>query len=337
MGHVYRSLAIADALRASSRADIAFLMKAEHRDAIVTVSSAGYRVLPALAAPLRTLDEHLLEHVRDFAPEILINDLHKPVAEADYLRALANLGATTVNLVDTPNDLESIGHYEQVIISVMQEARETPEDFYSGPQYAILREHFQGREKEVRETPRMVLLTFGGSDPLGLTVKAARALSGLDPEVEVVAVAGPAFSCREAFEALQPAMPRRVPLIQEAGGHIADLMLAADVVLCSGGMTVYEIAALGTPGIVLGQNTREDARMRAFAAQGTIEYLGLGTDVDETHIAASAAALLRDAGRRRQMSDKGRALVDGMGAARAAEAVLKGGRRGAESPGGRSW
>jgi spore coat polysaccharide biosynthesis predicted glycosyltransferase SpsG len=181
----------------------------------------------------------------------------------------------------------------------------------------------------------MELLTFGGSDPQELTVKAARALSGLDAGVEVVAVAGPAFSCRTAFATVQAARERPLPLINEAGGHIADLMLEADVVLCSGGMSVYEIAALGTPGIVLGQNMREDGRMRAFAAHGTIEYLGLGTEVDDAAIASAARALLADAPRRRRMSEKGRALVDGLGATRAAEAVLKGSRRGGdESRGG---
>ena len=92
---------------------------------------------------------------------------------------------------------------------------------------------------------------------------------------------------------------------------------------CSGGMSVYEIAALGTPGLVLGQNMREDARMRAFAAHGTIDYLGLGTEVDEGVLARATAALLQDAERRRRMSARGRELVDGLGATRAAEVVLR--------------
>src|SRR6185503_11946570 len=118
MGHVYRSLAIAEALKASSRADVAFLMKAEHGEAIVTVSGAGHPVrVDGRGAP-----ETLLEHVRDFAPEIVINDLFAPAAEGDYLRALSHLGCTTVNLVDTPQDLEQAEQYEQVIVSVMHEA-----------------------------------------------------------------------------------------------------------------------------------------------------------------------------------------------------------------------
>jgi spore coat polysaccharide biosynthesis predicted glycosyltransferase SpsG len=325
MGHVYRSLAIADALREVSQAEVAFLMCADHGEGVITVSRHGYPVRVAKDARVETL----LEHVRDFSPAILINDL--PELHADYVRSLAHVGASTVNLVDTLDDLERTEHYAQVIVSVMGEDRETPEGFYAGPEFAILRSHFHGKRKEVRSEPRLVLLTFGGSDPQGLTLKAARALAGLPPAVEVVAVAGPAFSYRPEFEALQQRLARKVPLINEAGGHIADLMLEADVVVCSGGMSVYEVAALGTPGIVLGQNAREDRRMREFARHGTVEYLGLGTEVEEPSLFSAVRSLLEDAERRRAMSDKGHALVDGLGAARAAGLVLESAQRPVEA------
>jgi spore coat polysaccharide biosynthesis predicted glycosyltransferase SpsG/CMP-N-acetylneuraminic acid synthetase len=316
MGHVFRSLAIADALRETSRAEIAFLMSAEHQEGLLQVSREGYPVRAISGAKA----EAALEHVRDYSPSILINDL--PTLEEGYLRALSHLGATTVNLVDTMDDLET-DEYAQVIVSVMNAERETPEGFYGGPRYAILRSHFQGREKEIRKDPQKVLLTFGGSDPQGLTLKAASALEALDPSVEVVAVAGPAFSLRREFEALQRTMVRKVPLIHDAQGHIADLMLEADLVLCSGGMSVYEIAALGTPGVVLGQNAREESRMRGFSCHGTIEYLGLGTEVGGEEVLEAVSRLLFDPGRRREMSERGRALVDGLGASRAAEVVLE--------------
>jgi len=331
LGHVYRSMAIADALRETSQADVAFLMSADHADGIRTVSRHGYPVRVVGDGKLDTY----IDHIRDFAPAILINDL--PALEDRYLYALSHLGATTVNLVDTLDDLERTEHYKQVIVSVMNEDRETPESFYCGPEYAILRSHFQGSRKEIRAEPRLVLLTFGGSDPQGLTLKATRALAGLDPRAEILAVAGPAFQYRSEFEALRAALPRKVTLINEAGGHIADLMLEADVIVCSGGMSVYEIAALGTPGIVLGQNMREEKRMLEFARHGTVEYLGLGTEVDEAAIAAAVTSLLGDVERRRSMSAKGQALVDGMGAARAAEVVLTSvGRREAAERGGPS-
>ena len=319
MGHVYRSLAIADALRENSRADVAFLMTADHAEGIQTVSRYGYAVRVAASAGLETL----LEHVRDYSPEILVNDV--PALEKSYLDALSHVGATTVNLVDTLDDLERTEAMAQVIVSVMSEDRETPENFYGGPAYAILRRHFRdsGREKELRGEPKLLLLSFGGSDPLGLTLKAARALRALPESVELVAVAGPAFGYRREFEALAAELGRKLPLIQQAEGHIVELMLEADLVLCSGGMSVYEIAALGTPGLVLAQNLREESRMRAFARHGTVEYLGLGSEVGERAIASAACALLGDVARRREMSRRGKNLVDGLGATRAAELVLE--------------
>ena len=175
-----------------------------------------------------------------------------------------------------------------------------------------------------------MLLSFGGSDPQGLTLKAARALEALHPEVEVIAVAGAAFSYRKELDALMGTLRRPVRVINDAAGHISELMLDADVMVGSGGMSVYEIAALGTPGVILGQNVREDRRMREFARHGTVVYLGLGVEVDEARIAGAVDALLRDPARRRGMSERGRALVDGYGAARAAEAVLE--RRKAPRP-----
>ena len=317
MGHVYRSLAVAEALREGSRAEISFLMSADHAEGIATVSKSGYPVRVFKSGGL----EALIETIQDFAPSVVINDL--PLVEETYLRALARLGAITINLVDTLEDLERVSRDAQFVISVMNEDRETPEGFYGGPAFAILRRHFQGRERASRAKPLKVLLTFGGADPQALTVKVARALAPLTGDIEVISVAGPAFPHTPVFEALRRTLGKRLPLISGADVQIADLMLDADLVLCSGGMSVYEIAALGAPGVVLAQNAREDRRMREFSLFGTIEYLGLGVDVDESTILDTVRGLLADSGKRKVMSERGRTLVDGYGAARAAEIVLE--------------
>jgi spore coat polysaccharide biosynthesis predicted glycosyltransferase SpsG/CMP-N-acetylneuraminic acid synthetase len=328
MGHVFRSLAIADALRERAHADVAFLMRADLPDGIRTVERHGYEVLRIGGARGDVLDQ-----VRGFAPSILVNDLR--TLPADYLRALSHLGTTTVNLVDTPGDLETTETYEQLIVSVMKDDRETPDGFYAGPEYAILREQFRGRTKEVRERARQVLLSFGGSDPQGLTLLAARALLSLPADVELLAVTGPAFAFHRELEATLRAAPGRVRVVREAIGHIAELMLEADVMVGSGGMSVYEIAALGTPGVILAQNAREDERMREFARHGTVAYLGLGTDVADETLRERVARLLQDADERRAMSARGRALVDGLGAVRAADAVLASHRERTAPLGGR--
>lgn len=317
MGHVYRSLAVAEVLRENSRAEVAFLMSADHSEGIATVSKSGYPVRVFRSGGLETL----IDSIQDFAPSVVINDL--PLVEETYLRALARLGTITINLVDTLDDLEGVSRDAQFVISVMNEDRETPEGFYGGPAFAILRRHFQGRERGFRERPAKILLTFGGADPQAFTLKVARALAPLTQDLEVISLAGPAFPHTAMFEALQRTIGGKLPLVKGAEVQIADLMLDADLVLCSGGMSVYEIAALGTPGLVLAQNAKEDRRMREFSRFGTIEYLGLGVDVEEARILGAVRQILADPDRRRAMSARGRALVDGYGATRAAEIVLE--------------
>jgi spore coat polysaccharide biosynthesis predicted glycosyltransferase SpsG len=102
----------------------------------------------------------------------------------------------------------------------MNRERETPGGLLWWLRLRDLRDQFRGQHKEVRDEPRLVLLSFGGSDPQGLTLKTARALQGLPAAINVVAVAGPAFSYRREFEALERTLARRVPLIQEATGHM---------------------------------------------------------------------------------------------------------------------
>ena len=63
--------------------------------------------------------------------------------------------------------------------------------------------------------------------------------------------------------------------------------------------------------------------MREFSRFGTIEYLGLGVDVEEAAILEAVRRILAEPEKRRRMGERGRSLVDGYGAARAAEIVLE--------------
>jgi spore coat polysaccharide biosynthesis predicted glycosyltransferase SpsG len=116
---------------------------------------------------------------------------------------------------------------------------------------------------------------------------------------------------------------------------MADILVEGDLVLCSGGMTVFEIAALGRPGIVLCQNAKEEARMRTFAREGSILHLGLGTEVTESTIRDKVRALLAASEDRRRMSEAGTRLVDAHGASRVASVMTQAGQRGPANGGRR--
>ncbi|MGH9389201.1 MAG: glycosyltransferase, partial [Vicinamibacteria bacterium] len=174
-------------------------------------------------------------------------------------------------------------------------------------------------------------------DPQKLTLKALSALAPLaerDQDLEITAVLGPAFSHGADLDELLKHLGYR-PRILSRVEHMADILVEADLVLCSGGMTVFEIAALGRPGIVLCQNAKEEARMQKFARDGSILHLGLGTEVGEEVIRDKAFDLLGDPDERRRMSQAGAELVDALGASRVANVMKKAGQRGPANGGRR--
>ena len=321
MGHVYRSLAIADELCSISSADVLFLMSADHPEGVKRVSGAGYTV--------RVLSDGrvdaIVEAIQEYSPNIVVND--RPFLETDYLEALARLGASTVNLVDTLEDIEKPAEITSMIIATMRVDQLELEDYYGGPEYAILRESFAGAAKLVRADARQVVVSFGGSDPQGLTLKVLRALDESKSELSVKAVLGPAFSYGQELRELIPKLHYQ-PILLENVEHMAEILSQSDVVFCAGGMTVYEIAALGVPGIVMCQNAREVRRMEHFSRAGSVEHLGLGTEVEEKRITQAAEALLANETRRRAMSESGRQLVDARGTQRVAEVVKNAVQRG---------
>lgn len=315
MGHVFTSLAVAESLKRMANPEICFLMFAEHAEGIGQVSRAGF--------PVRILHEGGVEEAlaffREFAPTVIVNDL--PFLPSEYLAALERLGATTVNLVDSVADLERPESTAGVIISMARETDQSPEEFYSGPAFAVLRDSFRKTEKVIRERGERLLVTFGGSDPQGLTLKAMTALEPLPPQIAVTVVLGPAFAYKEHLAKLMAHASRSFTLLERVE-TMAQLIADTDLVLCSGGMTVYELAALGTPGIVLAQNVREATRMQAFARHGTVVYLGLGSEVSPARLGEATCALLAGSDRRRQMSRSGKTLVDGYGADRVADVIV---------------
>jgi spore coat polysaccharide biosynthesis predicted glycosyltransferase SpsG len=64
---------------------------------------------------------------------------------------------------------------------------------------------------------------------------------------------------------------------------ISDYMLASDIIFTSAGGTVYEIACLGVPTIVIAQNDRELTHYFAHPENGFIN-LGLGKNIGEKEI-----------------------------------------------------
>ena len=107
-------------------------------------------------------------------------------------------------------------------------------------------------------------------------------------------------------------------LVGDPGAGMPDLMAAADLAICAGGSTMWELACMGVPfiPIVIADNQRQAAAAMALDGYRAIERAAV-----ERELPAIAAALAADAGRREALSRRGRQLVDGRGAERVCAAL----------------
>jgi hypothetical protein len=102
--------------------------------------------------------------------------------------------------------------------------------------------------------------------------------------------------------------------------RMPQLMSWADVAICAGGSTCWEIAILGLPSLVMAVAENQRGVVRAVAEGGAA--VALSPRDSPAAIARALESLCRDPKRRHALSETGRRLVDGGGAARVA-AILE--------------
>lgn len=195
-----------------------------------------------------------------------------------------------------------------------------------GAEFAILAPGYGTEDKAPRSIApeaRRVLLTTGGADPAEVSLQVLAACEQIAaPSLEIHIVVGPFFaaSLRQALSAAAAASVHDVALI-EAPEALLGEMLWCDLAVSTSGLTKYELAATGTPTVLLSHDAAHAKNNEAFAALGTALDLGEAGALSASAIAEAVGGLLRDPAARAAMSQRGRTAVDGAGAGRIIDVI----------------
>jgi len=239
----------------------------------------------------------------------------------EYLQRLKDRGPFLVTI----DDLSVMPFLSDVVINPTHGA-ETMEyclngdtKFLLGSAYFIFRGEFRkaaGVNREIVKEARNILVTIGGSDPLNLTVKVARALCKLEIasnlNLRIVLGVGSSDSTKQELENALEGFTGNCELIR-GSGNMAELMLWSDLAITGAGLTKYETAVTGTPSIIISRLDDQSKRAREFEEKGSTWHLGPGSRVDEGDIVKATTKVLQDYTLRSEMSKNGRKLVDGRG------------------------
>jgi len=186
-------------------------------------------------------------------------------------------------------------------------------NYFSGPQYMILRSEFEvirGKTSPPNKKLQKILLTFGGSDDNDITRRIIPYF--FDKNYDVTIVLGPSYKHYENLKKIIQKNKNFRIVVNEK--NMAQLFAKQDLVISSSGITVYELACLGIPCILIPSDMHQKKTAVEISKQGFGINYGFWDDdfikLDQTILS------LNDVSEREKMYLAGRKLVDGEGLSR---------------------
>ncbi|MBC8286705.1 MAG: hypothetical protein H8E42_04435 [Nitrospinae bacterium] len=224
------------------------------------------------------------------------------------------------NAVVSFEDLgEGRNHVDLLIDCNLDKEKSTGLPALFGHNYAVLAEEFEtchSKKRAFKKSIESVLITFGGTDPHGLTPALAKKLLRVQPNLSITLLAGPGSKNISALKDLA-SKNEKVKLL-ESTSEMAQTLFTHDAVFCGGGITLHEAMAVGTPAFVINQVAHQAIKTDRAEKHGAAMNLGMADSWDENRL---PEILQSGAETREKMSQAGKKLIDGKGLKRVADAI----------------
>lgn len=325
-GHIMRCLSIADALREKGQT-VLFVTADEHMQE--TIGRRGYEAA-ILYSDYRDLEAErgeLLKLIHDTGADGIFIDSY--FVTPDYLQTVRE--QIPVAYLD---DLGSFGYPADLLINynvygpgidyreLYEQAGESCPPTLLGPKYAPLRRMFRGIPKRVpKEKASDILVSGGGSDPAHIGLRLIREvpedgygmiwhflIGGMNPDYE---------------EIRRLAEGKSHLRIHHDVADMRSLISGCDIAIAAAGSTMYEIAACGTPMITYTMADNQRPGAKAFQEMGMAVSCGDLREGSVDCLLSEAIRMAGDYALRKQMGEQMQEAVDGRGAERICNRILR--------------
>jgi UDP-2,4-diacetamido-2,4,6-trideoxy-beta-L-altropyranose hydrolase len=192
--------------------------------------------------------------------------------------------------------------------------------YFSGTEYMVLDPIYRIlslQNKPDHENIQSVYVNLGGGNSGQYYWKVLKGLKLWGREVEVVGVPGFVAWGQEVL-----AKSDWSPLhFRWESRDIERHLFQADLAITAGGISAYEALCTGTPLLALSYDRLQKTTIRRLHRLGACVDLGLGDELLPDNLAGILSRMETDCAMRKELSRRGRGLVDGQGAERVAQII----------------
>jgi spore coat polysaccharide biosynthesis predicted glycosyltransferase SpsG len=233
--------------------------------------------------------------------------------------------------------IDDCGHTELPVDTIVNHNFHAPSlaETYAGARLLLLGRDYLLLRRAIRRYSRgscrprdasqlRVVVSFGGSDPVGATARIVGLIPAERP-LDLVVVTGPGY--RDQVELHAAAK------LAAAAGHTVEvrdnpddpgqLFVTADAAICSAGGTLGELAYLGCPALAFAIVPDQILAARSQARSGLIAGGRNLDECDDEAIRTELAGFLLGDRRRHELRERALATADGLGARRVVAEALR--------------
>ena len=312
MGHIYRSTNLASHLKGSK---IFFLIE-DYGSSKEVISQRNFKQIFTLKKNI-PLDDDLkktIEFIKKFNIDILIIDKYK--VKIEYIKKLTKLVTTIVI-----SDLKRIDFPASLVFNgfIGFKNRSTLNKYgtkcFLGPNYQILDSRFSKKKRLKKKYD--ILVTFGGFDEKDIANVIVKKLSVSNYNLKVKLILGPAYN-QNNIKQIKEINNISLNVIKQTN-NLQKEIGQSKFVICSGGITTYEICNMKIPFAIICQVKHQVLTAKEWERKGIAINLGMLNSNLDKKLDHCLDSLIK-----KQIKLKSNVeIVDGLGGKRVSEEILK--------------
>lgn len=322
IGHIMRCLAIAFEFKKRGCRVLFAVNNSE--SAVLKIKRMGFETI--IFPETLNLNEvsEFQSIVNKIRADVLIVDSYNVTPE--YFSRIKQIAGKIVyiddlNMFNYDADMVINGNVYAESLAYAQENSSTR--FILGSKYTIIRDEFtEISPKQIKQKVQNAFITAGGSDSWGLVPSIIRCFekAGLIENINLDVVIGPAFkNIEQITDKYRRLKNVRLHINVES---MSEIMSQSDIAITAGGSTVYELALLGIPSIIIATADNQlmlvDKMMRMAAAH----FIGYVADLTDEQIINALDRTINDYEYRCLLSKNSRRIIDGKGAQRCVDEII---------------